>query len=238
MSRAQAELLCSVARPARYGRGERTLLDAEVRDTWEIPVRSVSLDEGRWSPTLERMLERVRGDLGLPDGHRLRGELHSMLVYGPGQFFRRHKDSEKSDDMVATLVVTLPSSFRGGSLVIEHGDETVASRGSKSRLSFVAFYADCPHEVRPVTEGYRVSLTYNLMLEGSGVGPRPGVAGHQIVDAATIGALVDLLGEHLTTPIPRRYPPGRVRIPIRSLPTDSSSFSITSTRSGVSPGIG
>lgn len=205
VSRAQAELLCGVARPARYGRGERTLLDTEVRDTWEIPVDRVSLDERRWSPTLERMLERVRDDLGLPDGHRLRAELHSMLVYGPGQFFRQHRDSEKSDDMVATLVVTLPSSFRGGSLVIEHGDDTVTSRGSKSRLSFVAFYADCPHEVRPVTEGYRVSLTYNLRLEGSGTGPPPGVAESEIVDAATIGALVDLLSEHLTTPVRRRY---------------------------------
>jgi hypothetical protein len=205
LSRAQAERLCSVARPARYGQGERTLLDKEVRDTWEVPKSRVKVDKQRWNQTLRPMLDRVRADLGLPDGPRLRAEFHGMLVYGPGQFFRRHKDSEKSDDMVATLAVTLPSSFRGGSLVIEHGGETVTSRGSKSRLSFVAFYADCPHEVRPVTEGYRVSLTYNLVLEGPGTGAGGGAAKDEIVDAAMAGALADLLGDHLTTRIPRRY---------------------------------
>ena len=205
VSRAQAERLCSVARPAHYGQGERTLLDRGIRDTWEVPKSRVKVDERRWNRTLRPMLERVRADLGLPDSHRLRAELHSMLVYGPGQFFRTHKDSERSDGMVGTLVVTLPSSFRGGSLVIEHRGETVTSRGSASRLSFVAFYADCPHEVRPVTEGYRVSLTYNLMLEGPGTGVGPGAAGGDVVDAATIGTLADLLSEHLTTPIPRLY---------------------------------
>jgi hypothetical protein len=34
-----------------------------------------------------------------------------------------------------------------------------------SELSFAAFYADCEHEVRPITEGNRVCLVYNLILE-------------------------------------------------------------------------
>ena len=33
-----------------------------------------------------------------------------------------------------------------------------------SELAFAAFYADCEHEVRPVTEGYRLSLVFNLCL--------------------------------------------------------------------------
>jgi hypothetical protein len=32
-----------------------------------------------------------------------------MLVYGKGQFFLPHQDSEKDDAMVGTLVVSLPS---------------------------------------------------------------------------------------------------------------------------------
>ena len=31
-----------------------------------------------------------------------------------------------------------------------------------SEIAFAAFYADCIHEVRPVTEGYRLALIYNL----------------------------------------------------------------------------
>ena len=32
-------------------------------------------------------------------------------------------------------------------------------------LKCVAFYADCQHEVIPVKQGYRIALTYNLVLE-------------------------------------------------------------------------
>ena len=33
-----------------------------------------------------------------------------------------------------------------------------------SELSYAAFYADCIHEAKPVTEGHRVSLVYNLFI--------------------------------------------------------------------------
>jgi hypothetical protein len=32
---------------------------------------------------------------------------------------------------------------------------------------WVAFYADCEHELEPVTSGYRVALVYNLIRKGS-----------------------------------------------------------------------
>ncbi len=34
---AKARRLISLGQPARFGRGEETLTDPEVRDTWEIP---------------------------------------------------------------------------------------------------------------------------------------------------------------------------------------------------------
>ena len=35
-------------------------------------------------------------------------------------------------------------------------------------VKWAAFYSDCEHEVLPVTEGYRVSLTYNLYYNDHG----------------------------------------------------------------------
>lgn len=40
-----------------------------------------------------------------------------------------------------------------------------------SEVAFAAFYADCPHEVRPVAAGYRVSLVFNLCLRSPGGAP-------------------------------------------------------------------
>jgi len=162
ISRAQAQRLCSIARPASYGLGEATLYDGRVRNTWEIPKSRVKIDQRSWRRTLLPVLDAMRSDLGLPDGSKLRAVFHGMLVYAPGQFFVRHKDSEKADGMVGTLVVTLPSSFKGGAMLVEHQGETVVYRASRQPLSFISFYADCFHEVRPVRSGYRIVLTYDL----------------------------------------------------------------------------
>ena len=145
------------------------------------------IDQRRWNKTLLPALERLRADLGLPDGCRLKAELHSMLVYARGQFFAPHQDSEKADGMVGTLVVTLPGTLRGGALVVEHGGERATYRSSEKLLSFVAFYADCHHQVRPVMSGYRIVLTYNLLLDG-----------HALAAAAPAPAAVDALAGCLT----------------------------------------
>lgn len=163
---AQVRRLRSMARPARYGLGEKTLVDSRVRDTWELPKSRVRIDRRRWNKTLVPVLDELRAELGLPDGCRLRAELHSVLMCEQGQFFAPHKDSEKVDAMVGTLVLTLPSTSRGGALVVQHGGRREEYRSSNRLLSFVAFYGNCQHEVLPLTSGHRVVLTYNLSLVG------------------------------------------------------------------------
>jgi hypothetical protein len=191
VSAAQVRCLRSIARPARYGLGERTLVDSRVRDTWELPKSRVRIDRRRWNKTLGPVLDELRAELGLPDGCYLRAELHSVLMYERGQFFAPHKDSEKVDAMVGTLVVTLPSTSRGGALVVQHGGRREEYRSSNRLLSFVAFYADCQHEVLPLTSGHRVALTYNLSLVGdSSTGE---------IDVLAVADVSSCLGTHFET---------------------------------------
>ena len=213
VSKEHARQLIPPARPARYGLGEHTLLDARVRDTWEIPRSRMKIDQRRWNRTLLPVLDSLRADLGLPEECRLKAELHSMLVYAPGQFFVPHQDSEKADGMVGSLVVTLPGVFKGGTLVVEQGGERATYRASKDRLSFVAFYADCRHEVRPVRSGHRIVLTYNLLLVGDTTATSVPAASPETVDA-----LAACLHEHFTTPVPspgRRHSGGSGNAPNR-----------------------
>src|SRR3954453_11622856 len=160
-----AKKLIATARPAMFGRGEKTLTDTSVRDTWELTPNQVRLGGPGWTALMERALEHFRDELGLPPTSRLRADLHSMLIYGKGQFFLPHQDSEKDDAMVVTLVVSLPSALTGGELVIDHAGQSNAYRASKDELTFVAFYADCRHQVTPVRSGYRVTLTFNLLAD-------------------------------------------------------------------------
>lgn len=159
--------MITIATPATFGWRDKTCLDSAVRNVWKIPKSRVKIDKRRWNKTFNPIMERLKTELGLPEQSSLRAQLHEMLIYAPGQFFRPHQDSEKCNGMVATLVVVLPSPHSGGTLVIDHQGEKKryqSSRAAADKLSFFAFYADCQHEVRPVTAGYRVALIYNLIL--------------------------------------------------------------------------
>jgi hypothetical protein len=202
----QAKKLISVARSAMFGRGEETLTDTSFRDTWELIPDQITLGGPGWAALMDGALEHFRDELGLPHTTRLRAEPHAMLVYGKGQFFLPHQDSEKGDLMVGTLVVSLPSAHTGGELVIDHGGASNAYRASKNELTFVAFYADCHHQVKPVRSGYRVTLTFNLL---AAVEPPA-----QAADPAA--ELAHCLTEHFTMPATPQYggrdlgPPNRM----------------------------
>ncbi|HRI28658.1 MAG TPA: hypothetical protein PK715_11425, partial [Chitinophagales bacterium] len=38
---------------------------------------------------------------------------------------------------------------------------------NKFQIAFTAFYADCTHEIKPITSGYRLALVYNLLLDAN-----------------------------------------------------------------------
>ena len=90
---AKARKLLGLGRPARFGRGEETVTDADVRDTWEIPKHLIRAE---WNDAaMKVILATVKEELGLPNAAALTADLHSLLVYEPDQFFLAHQDSEK-----------------------------------------------------------------------------------------------------------------------------------------------
>src|SRR6202011_1961301 len=157
-----------------YGRGADTLVDTAVRRTWQIGADRVWIGGKHWARALEAILARVTEGLGLNEP--IAAELYKLLIYDQGSFFVSHRDTEKAPGMFATLVVVLPSVSTGGELVVRHKGREVRLAlqcDEPSEAAFAAFYADCVHEVLPVTEGCRLTLVYNLMGRGRGPLPEP-----------------------------------------------------------------
>jgi hypothetical protein len=48
------------------------------------------------------------------------------------------------------------------------GEEPDLADDEPSEMAFAAFYADCVHEVLPVTAGCRATLIYNLVRQAKG----------------------------------------------------------------------
>lgn len=191
-----AEELKKLCRQAPYGKGEQTVVDTRVRRVWQLDPAQFALTNPDWQAYLAETVRAVQRELGL-DGEKLQHHLYNLLLYEPGGFFLPHRDGEKLDRMVATLVVVLPSAFRGGDLVVRHEgrEQTIdfAPPGSNPfHTRFAAFYADCEHEVRPLVEGHRLCLVYNLTLAKSKKSvSAPRTAGHVEGIAAILRAWSD-----------------------------------------------
>ena len=162
----QARQLIGFADQAPYGKGEQTLVDTSVRNCWEIAPEKFSLGGKGWNSTLQEMLGLAAEGLGCNSAH-LRAEIYKLLIYEAGGFFLPHRDTEKSDGMIATMTVSLPVAGTGGELIVRHNGEEKTIRlnvDEPSELAFAAFYADCKHEIKEVLSGYRLSLVYNLCV--------------------------------------------------------------------------
>lgn len=134
-----------------------------LRERW------LGLNPGAPDPKVERRKMVSRG---------IRAELYKLNVYsGPSGLFKPHIDTPRSEFQIGSLVVCLPVRFDGGALAVRHKLEEVVYDWSKHTtlpnhpcVQWAAFYSDCEHEVREVTSGHRITLTYNLFLSpGTGL---------------------------------------------------------------------
>lgn len=60
-----ASLLIAQARQAPFGKGEQTLVDTNVRNTWQLEPGQFSLDNPRWPGLVQELVQRVRQELGV-----------------------------------------------------------------------------------------------------------------------------------------------------------------------------
>ena len=139
------------------------MVDRDVRRTWQVDSAKVRIGGRHWEKTLAELVADVA--LGLGVSGPVAADFYKLLVYDAGSFFVDHRDTEKVPGMFATMVLVLPSAHGGGELVVRHAGREVTldlHPEDPSEIGFAAFYADCVHEVRPVTTGFRLTLVYNL----------------------------------------------------------------------------
>ncbi|KAJ5251858.1 hypothetical protein N7489_002268 [Penicillium chrysogenum] len=160
--------------PASFGKGQQDVLDPKYRKAGKLEPRSFLTsfhpsDLGILQNVEQILLPNFNTDLEnrLPF-RKMHAELYKLNVYsGPSGLFRKHVDTPRSETQIGSLVVCLPSHFKGGNLVVQHEGKRVEfdwSHQSASAIQWAAFYSDCEHEIKTITEGERITLTYNLYV--------------------------------------------------------------------------
>ena len=157
--------LIEAGSPAIFGRGEENVYDKNYRD-------AVSLEPSMFMTNFQpssSILQKINSLL-LPKQsvYTIHAEPHKLNIYTTGGHFKAHVDTPQSVSMFGSLVICLPSFFRGGQLVTKHGGKKISFDWSATsdyppcKLKWAAFYSDVEHEILPVTEGHRVTMTFNL----------------------------------------------------------------------------
>ncbi|KAL8936703.1 MAG: hypothetical protein Q9211_004054 [Gyalolechia sp. 1 TL-2023] len=172
LSERDAVELKKACHQAPFGKGSETIVDTNVRNTWELNADQLELQNNAWQTTLDHILEQVAKALGVAGGSEgIKAELYKLLLYDEGAFFDSHTDTEKAAGMIGTLVIALPSKHQGGGVQASFGGQTLVLETAESSAfgySYLAWYSDVEHAVRPVTSGHRLVLTYNLIQLAGG----------------------------------------------------------------------
>ncbi|EFR04196.1 hypothetical protein MGYG_07203 [Nannizzia gypsea CBS 118893] len=171
-----------------FGKGEETLVDTSVRKCWELNTTEFSITTPEWGNYMKRIVADVIKGLGVADkAGSIRADPYKLLLYEKDAFFLSHQDSTKAEGMFATLVICLPTEHEGGEIVLNHQGKRMkfkTSTTSKAGFSYAAWYSDIFHQIKPITNGHRLVLTYNLILEGSsGVPSAPSSKSTPLINA-------------------------------------------------------
>ncbi|KAJ3191941.1 hypothetical protein HK101_007262 [Irineochytrium annulatum] len=158
------DVLLAACKPATFGLGSKDTYDPSYREALALATDSFLINFDPHGPLLAEIIQTLaRKDCDVVP------QLYKLNVYGPGGHFKAHVDTPRAASMFGSLVVCLPSAHTGGQLVLTHnGDRKVfdwggeGRSGEPGRVQWAAFYSDVTHEILPVTDKHRVTLTYNL----------------------------------------------------------------------------
>jgi hypothetical protein len=120
------------------------------------------------------ILDAVRNALfpSLPVGHYLTALRDKLEVMVSGARMAPQARTLRNDGRVATIVVTLPVQYRGGTLIVrdaERVEEKFFEGGGKpEEVQWTAFLGECEYEAELIQQGCRLSITYAVHLKTYG----------------------------------------------------------------------
>ncbi|KAF4954426.1 hypothetical protein FGADI_5292 [Fusarium gaditjirri] len=157
--------LLADCQPATFGVGSQEVLDEEYRKAGKINTEDFCTSFNPYEHGIVDTVNQVLAQASVTDARGL------GVYSGPSGKFKPHVDTPRSDRQMGSLVVSLPVEHKGGQLAVRHGGREIVfdwAPKSADAIQWAAFFSDCEHEVLQVTEGHRVTLTYNLFWTNYG----------------------------------------------------------------------
>ena len=183
----QLKLLLQHCKPAPFGDGKKTRYNRNVRNALQLKAEKGGFSIEGFDPETAGILTKIQEELLPHNPNPISAELYTVNIYGEDGHFAPHKDTPRGDDMFGTLVVCLPSQFRGGELILRHRGvvqnfgwgSAIQEQNNPGQLQWAAFFGDVDHQIERVWIVARVTLTY-LLRRGGGDAPTGEVASEDL----------------------------------------------------------
>ena len=148
--------------------GEETQDNAQDKHkACKVVAEHIELRNPNWVKTIQHAVGKATEQLGIIGGQpNIRADLHNLVLCESGNIEISCQDTMDEKGLAAKLIIVLPSAYEGGDTVVQFGGQTQTLSAPLSKefdFSYLAYYADAQCSVKPVTSGYRLALTYNLI---------------------------------------------------------------------------
>ncbi|KZS90683.1 hypothetical protein SISNIDRAFT_488253 [Sistotremastrum niveocremeum HHB9708] len=151
------------------------------RHVSEISANNISLQNSRWSTWLrEKVLPEITSSLGV--FCEAKCELDRLILYEAGSHVIPHQRSQGETSAFGSVLVTLPSSFKGGQVHMSHSGQIKTfdlAQTSSFGVSALGYYTAIHQSSKPITSGYQLVLAYNLVTP-------PGVKPPSLIDSSEV----------------------------------------------------
>ncbi|KIK15682.1 hypothetical protein PISMIDRAFT_687048 [Pisolithus microcarpus 441] len=218
----ELDSLSNACQPASFGVNHERVHHESYRKAGEMNIASFAT---RFSARNAGLILTVRQELlDCNENRDIKVELYKLNVYGKDSFFKAHKDTPRHETMFGSLVVIFPTHHEGGEFVLREGyrewsldfAKMLSDSPHRPCVGYVAFFSDVEHEVRQVTSGHRVTLTYNLYLTPESQAPIKTISAPAPYEGSLAAPLYTLLtdptvlpkGGYLAFGLRRHYPLG------------------------------
>ena len=88
MCSSQARAIIEQCSQAPFGRGEETIIDTTVRNTWQLNPAKLAILNPEWEERLEALVSQVKEELGCAASAGVTYQLYKLLLYEEGGFFK------------------------------------------------------------------------------------------------------------------------------------------------------
>jgi len=155
------EKLYKIGQDSTFGKGDQTFLDKNIRSSKEFT--NIQLDDNFFE-TVTNQIASMITKMGAGKLNKI--YLHKLIIYGPDDFFSEHIDSCHTIGQNMSCVIELPSKWSNfGKKGLRIDTTDIYFDDSSKNAHIIIFDHDIPHEIYPITKGFRLSLTFDSVVD-------------------------------------------------------------------------